>query len=430
MSLLYGFFFSIFALLYLPIFFLKGKAKGGVGSRFGRVDANTIEKLKNQKVLWIHAVSVGEVALAVRLMNHWRGLFPGKRFVLTTTTVTGFEVASRSVRPEDTVLQFPVDFRFSVRRFVRSVHPEAVVFMETEIWPNLIWELSSRKIPFMILNGRISDKAIGKYRPLQFFLKPLLKRFTGIGVQDETMRSRFLELGADPAKVEVTGNLKFDWEPPKEIPTETQAVLQRLVKPGQFLLIAASTHEGEEGILLGIFEKIRKNHPGFRLLLAPRHPERLESVEKLAMGRGIRLKRVFSSPQNGYDEGSADPWLLDRMGVLAHLYGAADAVFVGGSLVPTGGHNPVEPAFYGKPVSFGPYMNNFSDMSRLFLSGGAALESAGAEELEKNLVFWIQNPEERRNLGDRARQLVAGHRGALGKNTGLFASCAKGDFLK
>ncbi len=427
--LIYDFLFFIFSLFYLPLFILKGKSKGGLGSRLGHVEQAVVEKLKGKKVIWIHAVSVGEVALAIRVLSHWREIFSGVKFVLTTTTVTGYEVAAKSMNPQDVLLQFPVDFRFAVRRFVQAVHPDAVAFMETEIWPNLIWELSEKKIPLFILNGRISDKAISKYRRIRFFLKPILNRLTAIGAQDERMQDRFLELGAEPGKVQITGNLKFDWEPPQGESAEVLAVRQKLSQPGKFLCLGASTHEGEEAVLMDTYLQLREIFPHLTLFLAPRHLDRLTSIEGLAAAKGIRLKRVFSGAQNGYDEGGPEAWLLDRMGLLAYFYQAADAVFVGGSLVEVGGHNLVEPAYYAKPILFGPYMNNFFEMSRLFLNGKAAIGVKDAGDLKDRLVFLMQNQTQAREMGQRAQNLVSGHRGALIRNTQIFCQ-STGDIWK
>ncbi len=427
MRLLYDLLFSLFALAYLPLFILKGKAKGGLGSRLGRVESAVLEKLKGQKVIWVHAVSVGEVSLALRLLNHWRKAYPGARFVLTTTTPAGREVALRSKHGDDTLLEFPVDFRFSVKRFVETLKPSAVVMMETEIWPNLVHELSRRRVPLFILNGRLSDRAIKKYRRVRFFLRPLLKKFTAIGAQDELMRGRFLELGARPESVCVTGNLKFDWEPAQYISPETAAAKAGIAS--DFLLVAASTHDGEDEILIDAFLALKNDLPGFGLLLAPRHLERLGAIESLGTKKGIRLKRVFTDPNNGYDDRRQTVWLLDRMGVLQHLYGAADAVFVGGSLVPVGGHNPVEPGYFAKPVLFGPRMNNFLEMSRLFLGAEAAFEVKDAAEIRSRILFLAGDGRARELMGIRAKNIVLGHQGALEKSTKIFSE-STGDIWK
>lgn len=426
MRILYGLLFSIFSIFYLPIFLIKGKGRGGLGSRLGRVDAETRAALEGRKVVWVHAVSVGEVALALRLIGYWRALVPGAKFVLTVTTVAGLEVAKKTKGADDVLLQFPADFRFAVRRFLDGVKPAAVVFMETEIWPNLAWELSARKIPFFIMNGRISDRAIGKYRRVRFFLAPVLRLFTAIAAQDELMRKRFVELGADARKVAAAGNLKFDWQPSARPAEGVREALQRMAAGPSFLVLAASTHDGEDGILMDAFLSLRGKIPGVELLLAPRHLERIPAVEALAETKGIALKKVFTEANNGYDGKRPAVWLLDRMGVLQHLYPAASAVFVGGSLVPVGGHNPVEPAYYGKPVLFGPRMENFQEMSRIFTESGAAFVVTDARSLEDRLLYLARDRESLVRTGERAKAVLREHQGALEKSTRLFRDSTQG----
>ncbi len=418
---IYSILFSLFSVCYLPIFIIKGKGRGGIGSRLGRVDDEVCKRLDGKKVIWVHAVSVGEVALATRLITHWRSIFQSARFVLTVTTVAGYEVAQKGKHTEDVVLQFPVDFRFSVRRFISAIKPSAVVMIETEIWPNLIWEVSERKVPMFIMNGRISDKAIGKYRRIRGFIGPLLRRFTAIAAQDERMRLRFVELGADAAKVWQAGNLKFDWRPSENVAPDVSQAIQRLSSGGSFLFLAASTHQGEDEVMMDTYLWLKDKIPGFGLLLAPRHLERIASIQALADKKGIVLKKIFTDANNGYDVKGSSVWVLDRMGVLQHLYAAASAVFVGGSLVSVGGHNPAEPAYYGKPVLFGPRMDNFLEMSRLFTEGGAASTVRNGLELRQKLLLLAVDPAERRRIGENAKNILSSHQGALDRCTRIFS---------
>ncbi len=429
LKLSYNFLFFLFSIFYLPMFILKGKGRGGFGSRLGKVPDEIVQKLKGKKVLWVHAVSVGEVALALRLLKHWQSLFPKICFVLTTTTVAGYEVASKTKSEEVTLLHFPVDFGFSVRRFIRSIGPGAVVMMETEVWPNLVWELQSKKIPLLILNGRISDRAIGSYRRVRCFLKSIFGALTAVGAQEEEMRQRFIELGAEPSRVVTTGNLKFDWEPSAGASPELVQLRQKLIRSGDFLLVAASTHAGEEEIFFDLYKELKPGLPRLQLLMAPRHLDRLSSIETAASARSLRLKRVFIDAANGYDDSSDGVWILDRMGVLAHFYPVADAVFVGGSLVPVGGHNLVEPAYFGKPVLFGCHTQNFQEMSELFLKKGAAFRLEGAKELKEKLILLYQNQATGRQMGEAAHRLLSSCRGALKANTDLLVQ-ATGEFLK
>ena len=225
MRILYDLVFFIFSIFYLPVFFLKGKFNRESLSRFGVLPKEAWQRLgEDSQVLWVHAVSVGEIGLAVGFLNRIRDEYAGVQFLITTTTTAGHEVARKIKSEEDLLLYFPADFRFAVRSFVDRVRPWAVVFFETEIWPNLLWELSSRRIPALILNGRISDKAHRGYRRVRFLLKRVLSCVAAVGAQDERMRERFISLGTDPARVTLTANLKFDWAPSQK----TLGSMQRL----------------------------------------------------------------------------------------------------------------------------------------------------------------------------------------------------------
>ncbi|MBI3252953.1 MAG: glycosyltransferase [Candidatus Omnitrophica bacterium] len=419
MRFLYDIFFLVFAVGYLPFFLAKGKHRGGFLERLGILPASVRRKAAGRETVWIHGVSVGEVTLAVRLGKELKAVFPGTPFIFTTTTPAGKQVAEKLKDPGDTVLYFPVDFRFCVRRFIRNVRPRLVMIVETEIWPNLIWELSNKAVPMVLVNGRISDKAFRRYRRFVFFLGPLLRRFSGIGAQDETMRARFVELGADPARVKVTGNLKGDWRPPDDKAPAT-ADLKGLTKArGWFLCIAGSTHEGEEKILFELAGRLRKKRPNFRLLVAPRHLHRLSAIEAEAGKNGLVHKSLSDFLKNSANGRDADVILLDEMGLLGALYEAADLVFIGGSLVPVGGHNPVEPAYFGKPIVFGPFMDNFKEMAQAFKQAGAGVESS-AENLESEIAFLMDHPEKRAALGENAKHWVSRQAGAIQKNIEVF----------
>lgn len=415
--LVYDAVFFVFSIFYLPLFLVKGKHKAGFAQRFGFVPGRTSAALRGKKTVWIHGVSVGEVVLALRLMDELRGRFGVERFVLTTTTAAGREVAEKGKRPEDELLYFPVDFRGSVRRFVGSVRPASVVVLETEIWPNLIRELSERKIPLYLLNGRISDRAIGKYRLVRGFLAASLARVDGIGVQDEVMRDRFVELGAPPERVHVTGNIKFDWQPTARAEADAQAIGARVTRAGATLCVAGSTHEGEEAMIFGAYKKVRERDGRFGLVVAPRHMNRLASVEAAAARARVAVERV-----SGPASADAPVYLLDRMGVLASLYRHADIVFMGGSLVPAGGHNLVEPAYYEKPIVFGPYMQNFKEMAAEFKKAGAAVEVRTESELADALASLSADAGRRSELGAAAKRLVQRHQGATRRNIERFLS--------
>ena len=417
MLLLYDVIFFFFALAYLPVFLLKGKHRHGLSERFGIVPEEIREKLKGRKVFWLHAVSVGEVTLAVRFADAIRKKDAEAQMVLTTTTSAGWDVANKLKDENDVLLYFPVDFGFAVRSFIRSVSPKAVIILETEIWPNLMTELSRLGIPVFIVNGRISDKGIGTYRLVRFFLRRILRCVAAIGAQDERMKERFLELGAEPGRVGVTGNLKYDWVPSDSRDAPLEDLKHRLKTGANFWLVAGSTHENEEELLFELYPALKERFPNFRLLIAPRHLERLASIEQRAAQKNIPVKKVSSLEQNGSsDKNSEGVLLLDQMGVLAFWYQLADAVFMGGSLVPVGGHNLVEPAYFKKPILFGPFMQNFTEMADEFQKNGAAIQVRDAKDLKQKLMELFQDKEKRERLGLAAKRLVLSHQGAVQKN--------------
>ena len=419
MNFLYDIGFFIFALFYLPLFFLKGKWNKASLSRLGIIPQEAQQRLRGQNVLWLHAVSVGEVGVAVGFLNRLRDELRDVQVLLTTTTVTGYGVAQKIKNEEDVLLYFPADFRFAVRSFVKNVSPAALILFETEIWPNLISELSARGVPVVILNGRLSEGAFARYRRIRPFLKKTLSKLSAIGVQDERMRERFAALGA--SVVTVTGNLKFDWMPPHNFTPPVEELRHFCRRPGEFLWVAGSTHEGEEERLFDVCRNLKEKHAGLRLLIAPRHLHRVSDIENTAARKKIVLKRL--SAENCRRQPAPDEvWLLDQMGVLAALYEAADAVFVGGSLVPVGGHNLVEPAYFAKPVLFGPHMQNFLEMANEFKKNGAGVEVRDAADLERKMDEIIESADRRRALGRAAKRLVERHQGATERNKDLLLS--------
>ncbi len=287
--IIYDLAFFVFALAYLPVFLVKGKHRAGFGCRLGRVPEAARRALAGKRVIWVHGVSVGEVVQAFRLVQALRSRYRDAVFLVTTTTATGFDVASKLKEAGDRVLYLPADFRFAVRSFIDQVTPSMVVILETELWPNLIYELSDRDIPVYLVNGRISDKALPKYKAVRGFLRGVLGRLEGIGVQDGQMLERFLQIGADPARVRVTGNMKFDWQPQAAGGTRTdgQTRTPALKTPGAFLCVAGSTHEGEEEIMFQVYRSLKTRYPNFELWLAPRHPERAPSIERQAALAGV-----------------------------------------------------------------------------------------------------------------------------------------------
>ncbi len=413
MFFLYNLIFFIYAIVAFPIFLLKGKLGRGSSSRFGRISEEAKEKLSGQNVWWLHAVSVGEMVLAIRFADRLRGRIQGIKILITTTTQAGFEVGQKIKNEDDFLMFFPIDFPFAVKRFVRNVSPSALVLFETELWPNLINELSKRFIPIFLINGRISDRAFPRYRRINFFLGKVLQKIQILSVQDERMRTRFLELGADPKAVVVGGNMKYDWEPSfsqDQLAAPAKRVLKSL---NDFIFMCGSTHEGEEEILFRLYPSLKAKFPSLRMVIAPRHLTRLPAIYKTAERFQVSLRSVSEWAENRSAASDKNSILLiDRVGILASLYEAADLVFVGGSLVAAGGHNLVEPAIYAKPILFGAHMHNFSEMAEDFKRARAAVSVQNEQALGDEIEKLIQEPNRLKALGECAQAIARRHQGA------------------
>jgi 3-deoxy-D-manno-octulosonic-acid transferase len=376
-----------------------------------------------EESIWIHAVSVGEALTARALAADLKTRYPRLRLFLSTTTIAGQHVARRSLSDVDAVFYFPFDWTFSVRRTLRLVRPRLFVMMETEIWPNLLRECRLRGVGTVMINGRISRRSYRRYR----LVRPLFRRVLGdvdrFCVQSEESTRRLVALGADPSHVTVTGSLKFD---SLELPAaivhgkRRERVLRFFrLSPNRTVLIAGSTMRGEESAVLGAFGKIKATTPSALLVLAPRHPERFAEVERLAREAGFVTIKRSELPIDA--EPRADVVVLDTIGELAQLYQVGTAVFVGGSLEDHGGHNILEPAIFGKPIVFGPHMQNFKEIADAFVANDAAIQVQTERELNTALLGLVTDPVRRARLGAAARALVEANRGAKTKTLAVIA---------
>ena len=376
-----------------------------------------------EESIWIHAVSVGEALTVRALVADLRERYPRLKLYLSTTTIAGQQVARRNPQHLDGIFYFPFDWAFIVRRTLGIVKPRVFVMMETEIWPNLLRICREQGVKTLLVNGRISARSYPRYRLIRPFFRRVLADVDRFCMQSEESARRLIELGADPSRVSVTGSLKFDsLEVPTPIahgkPRERVLRFFRLA-PGRVVIVAGSTLRGEEAAVLRAFARVKTTQPTAMVILAPRHPERFGEVERLARDAGFVAVRRSDLPIDA--EPRADVVVLDTIGELAALYQVATAVFVGGSLVDSGGHNILEPAIFGKPIVFGPHMQNFKEIATAFLSNGAAIQVQSDRELEEVMLTLVTDPVRRARHGAAARALVEANRGAKDKTLTVIA---------
>ena len=365
--------------------------------------------LPSGRVFWIHAVSFGEVQAARPLIQALRKRWPDLHLLVTTTTITGAAQVQNTLVDAYGVVHCyaPYDLPGVVGRFLDRVAPQILILMETELWPNLIFACKSRGIPVVLANARLSEKSARGYRRFRSLTQETVRNLCLIAVQSQADRDRFVSLGAFREQIQITGNLKFDLGTPKDA-VERAEVFRQQIGQHRPVWIAASTHEGEEEIALAAHLEVRKHLPDALLILVPRHPERFS--------KALSLCREF--PTVSWSEQLVPTkehavYLGNTMGQLPFFYAISDVAFVGGSLVPVGGHNPLEAAAVGKPVLLGPHCFNFSEITRLLHEACAAKTVQTASSLADLLVEWLQDPVLRNEMGNRGRQVVEANRGAL-----------------
>ena len=398
------------------------KYVGSLSQRMGYLPVSF--NMDGEQSIWIHAVSVGEVLTARPLARDLRTRYPRLRLFLSTTTMTGQAVARRHLPEVDEVFYFPFDLGVFVRRTLDLVRPRLFIMMETEIWPNLLRECRKRGVKTAIVNGRLSQRSYPRYRLVRGFMKGVMEEVDSFCVQSEESARRFIDLGANPGRVTVTGSLKFD---SLELATPTvqtrarERVLRYFRIPaGRPVIVAGSTMKGEEAAVLSAFRRVRSAVPNTLMILAPRHLERARDVEQLCRQEGFKTVRRSELPIDA--EPRADIVVLDTLGELATVYQLATVAFVGGSLVPTGGHNVLEPAVFGKPIVFGPHMSNFAEIAQAILANAAGVQVKGDRELADVMIALMTDPIRRARLGAAARALVEANRGAKEKSLAVIAS--------
>ena len=400
--------------LYVPLALVRRLTSGvplNVRARLGY----GAPRISGQRVGWLHAVSVGEAIAATPLVEGLRRLYPDLPLVVTTVTSTGAQIVRERFAGLATHRFFPLDLPWGARRVSASINPAFLICMETELWPNILRTLAGRGVPVMIANGRISDRSFGRYRLVRRFLASVLADVRVFAMQSDEDARRIIALGAHPERVVVTGNIKVD--APVADPTGTVDLWRRLLglSPGQRVWIAGSTHAGEEDPVLEAHRAALAEFPELVLVIAPRHPERTGEVLALLARRGWSSVRRSELPFAVTSTAEPVPpvIVLDTVGELATLYAVADVVFVGGSLVPVGGHNLLEAAQRRKPVLIGPHTGNFRESAGLLESAGAARVVRDASELSRELRRLLADPDLRAKLGDAGYEAVASRHGTV-----------------
>lgn len=406
----------------LPYFLLEnmktGKYRKSLRYKFGlSFPQDLILKPFEKPPIWIHALSVGEVTSAVPLSNRIHQSFPEIPIVFSVTTETGYKIAvDRLSAITEHIIFYPLDLIWVVRRLIDTIRPRLFILVETDIWPNFL-KVMSQYAPIILINGSISEKSYKRYQVIRWFTKGVFEDISFLGVQTEEDASRFIGIGANKNRVSITGNLKFD-QP--VVPSECH--IRRLRKGLRLekkrVLVAGSTHRGEDEIILRVYKSLKSRYPALRLIIAPRHPERFDEVENLAREYGLKVAKkteIFPSTTEGFEV-----IILDTMGELRDIYGLASVVFVGGSLVNVGGHNLLEAAVHRKPVLFGPYTQDQFDIVRVLKSSGGGIEVINEHELRSQIEKLFDNPVLSRKLGEKAYEAIDKSRGVLDRTVGVI----------
>ncbi len=407
MVIIFDFIFIIIALIYLPVYLFKGKFHKGFSARFGRLPKD----LNLDNPIWVHAVSVGEANAVKGLIEQLRMKYPQKKFYISTVTPTGNVIARSIAKNGDVVSYLPLDISWVARRVVAGVRPCLCIIAETELWPNLLLSLAKQAVPVAVVNGRISDRSYRGYRRLRFFLRPFMNTVAVYCVQTALDRDRLLQIGVAAEKISVCGNVKFDISA-QNIAVDKGKRSQLGLGQQEKLLVAASTHPGEEEIIIREYQQLLKQFPILRLLIAPRHPQRSRQIEGLIERYGFQPALVSDLPTPSKNTAI---YILDSVGQLMSYYSAADIVFVGGSLINKGGHNLIEPALFGKPIITGSDMHNFKDIAQLYKNARACVILDSRGQFGSAVAGFLSRPTQAWEMGQRARRVILDNRGATAR---------------
>ena len=420
----YNLLFPVGLLLFMPAYLLKMRRRGNYrrnfGQRFGRYTDDVRRRLTGRPPTWIHAVSVGEVAIALKLATKLRELDPAFRCVLTTTTTTGFAVAQKEPRDWLQVLYNPLDFLPIVRRAFAVIRPSRIILVEAEVWPNLAAEARRRRIPLALVNARLSPRSERRFRRVRGLVAPTFRCLDLVCAQEWQDIERWHALGVPRERIREIGSIKYDPAETQERAEFPRGILQSFGIDGQTpILLGGSTHAGEEQILGHVLRELRTEFPRATLIIAPRHVERTRDVRAIlqAQGWSVAQRSVTTPPAQ-----TPDCLLLDTTGELRHWYAVGSVVFIGKSLTANGGQNPVEPVLAGKPVVFGPHMENFARLAHSLLQSNGAIQVTDGASLARAVSELLGNPDARERLVGNAQRVIATHRGATQRTAELVVA--------
>ncbi len=417
---------SIFLLVPVCLYHLYRSVSRGrpasFAERFGAIPEEELQMIAGRPVIWLHAVSVGEAIAARPLLKALRSRYPDHAILVSNTTETGRGIAS-GFPEKDLCFYFPFDFLPAVRRTLDKVRPKLVIIMETEIWPNFNREAAHRNIPLILANGRISDRSFSRYLRFSWFFRHSLQLFSNLCMQTKADRERIIAIGAPPERVLVTGNLKYDI-PFRQVPEEEKAALRERysIPEGLSVITAGSTHPGEEEYLLNAYRELLQTNKDLFLVLVPRHPERAGEVASLLERAGLPFRRRTQLNDTALKTFAAGEVLLvDTIGEMMGFYAMSDLAYVGGSLVPTGGHNLLEPASLGIPCVFGPHMTNFREIAALVLQYLAGIQVEAPEDLVKVCQYLIDDSDKRLATGENGLAMMKENGGATERHMEAIA---------
>jgi 3-deoxy-D-manno-octulosonic-acid transferase len=427
MYILYNIILLAVAIIILPYFLLKiiftGKYRKSFIQKLGGRQAKILANLKDGPRVWIHAVSVGEVTAAAPIVASLKIKRPEVQIIFSTSTETGQEMAHRFIKDVAAFIYFPLDIPCVVRKMIRLVKPDIFALVETELWPNFLQVCEARRIKTLMVNGRISPRSYYRYRRTNFFWKRVLCNLDFAGMISGVDEERLKDIGMDYAKIKVLGNAKYDGLAALAAPVLREEIARRFnAQKNEKFFVAGSTHEGEEKIIIDVYQKLLKRYPDFQLIIVPRHIERTNDVLGLLRQANFNDIITLSDINNGRQRKDERVIVVDVIGELFKIYSLAAIVYCGGSLVPKGGQNILEAAAWGKVIFYGPSMEDFNAEKALLEEAGCGVTIRNAEELLQGIFQVLENPEELKRRGDRGKSVVLANIGAAARYADLISN--------